>query len=100
MIDLSPQPQDKGSGANTAPSAPRHDPVHRESMDGEGPHSRWHFPQEQIETAIQRLSRWAGPFALLTTLLLMRWWIIGRSEERRAGQECVSKGRYRCTPET
>ncbi|BAI96748.1 hypothetical protein Sj15T_12040 [Sphingobium sp. TA15] len=77
MIDLSPQPQDKGSSANTAPSAPRHDPVHRESMDGEGPHSRWHFPQEQIEAAIQRLSRWAGPFALLTTLLLLGWWIIG-----------------------
>ncbi|GFZ88064.1 hypothetical protein GCM10019071_17080 [Sphingobium fuliginis] len=77
MIDLSPQPQDKGSGAKAAPAAPQHDPVQTNSREDGNPASWWHVPQEQMEGAIQRLSRWAGPFALLATLFLLGWWIIG-----------------------
>ncbi|AMK23663.1 hypothetical protein VVT58_04215 [Sphingobium sp. SJ10-10] len=76
MIDLSPQPQDKSSGTKAAPAVPQHDPVLRENGDGKGARQWWQFSHEGAEAAIQRLSRWAGPIALLLALCLLGWWII------------------------
>ena len=77
MIDLSSKSQEKRRDAKMASAPPQHDPVRGDSVDGDALPSRWHFPHEQMEAAIQRLSRWAGPFALLVTLLLLGWWITG-----------------------
>ncbi|WP_041390310.1 hypothetical protein [Sphingobium chlorophenolicum] len=81
MIDLSPQPQDKGGASKAVPSVPQHDLVRPEQGKAEqgkaqDAQSRWRFPHDEGEAAIQRLSRWAGPLALLLTLCLLGWWII------------------------
>jgi len=76
MIDLSPQPQDKSSGTKAPPSALQHDPVLHDNVDRKGSRPWWQIPHEEAEAAIQRLSRWAGPIALLLTLCLLGWWII------------------------
>ncbi|WP_037446455.1 hypothetical protein [Sphingobium chlorophenolicum] len=76
MIDLSPQPQDKGGASKAAPSVPHHDLVRPEQGKAQDAPSRWRFPHDEAEAAIQRLSRWAGPLALLLTLCLLGWWII------------------------
>ncbi|WP_176595815.1 MULTISPECIES: hypothetical protein [Sphingobium] len=76
MIDLSPQPQDKGNGAKAASATPQHDPVLHDAAEKESGRSWRRFPQEDMEAAIQLLSRWAGPFALIATLVLLGWWII------------------------
>jgi len=74
MIDLSPQPRDKG--ADAAPPPPRHDLVPGRA-DGREKARGWRaFPHEHAEAAVQRLSRWAGPVALLATLLLLGLWLI------------------------
>ncbi|KKW93066.1 MULTISPECIES: hypothetical protein [Sphingobium] len=74
MIDLSPQPRDKGSG--TAHPAPRHDAVDRNGKEDRSSLAWWRHSHIWAETAIQRLSRWAGPVALALTLGLLGWWII------------------------
>lgn len=78
MIDLSPQPHDPGSAADTAHSIPRHDPLPQEQ--GGNRSSARFFSLQRAEGAIQLLSRWAGPAALVLTLvltlLLIGWLII------------------------
>ncbi|UZW55990.1 hypothetical protein NUH86_04140 [Sphingobium sp. JS3065] len=76
MIDLSPQPQDKGGVAKVPPSVARPDPVHPERGKKGNGRVRWNFPHDEAEVAIQRISRWAGPVALLLALCLLGWWII------------------------
>ncbi|WP_022683985.1 hypothetical protein [Sphingobium bisphenolivorans] len=74
MIDLSPHPRDSGGG-ETAPVAPQHDPI---TPDPAHTSSRWsnRFSHERAERAVQLVSRWAGPFALLATLILIGWIVI------------------------
>ncbi|WP_242122694.1 hypothetical protein [Sphingobium sp. Sx8-8] len=75
MIDLSPQPRDKGSGP--APSTtPHHDPLPGQTGSQEKTRSWWYFSHEHAELAVQRFSRWAGPAVLLMTLLLLGLWLI------------------------
>jgi len=76
MIDLSSKSHEQGQDGKKASVAPQHDPVHGESISGEARPSRWHFPHERMEAGIQRISRWAGPLALIATLLLLGWWTI------------------------
>ncbi|WP_313807571.1 hypothetical protein [Sphingobium sp.] len=76
MIDLSPQPQDKGSGSGAAHPAPGSDPVRHEREERKRVGPRWLPTHDVAEGAVRRLSRWAGPVALLATLCLLGWWII------------------------
>ncbi|WP_375195435.1 hypothetical protein [Sphingobium sp.] len=73
MIDLSPHPHDKGS--DTAPP-PRHDLVPGHAERREKKRDWGQFSHEHAEAAVQRLSRWAGPVALLAVLLLLGLWLI------------------------
>ena len=77
MIDLSPQPQDKKSGSADLHPGPRHDPTTApldRKMPGDA--SRWQFPHEGAEAAIQLLSRWAGPAALIVALIAIGWLLL------------------------
>ncbi|HKX35796.1 MAG TPA: hypothetical protein VJM79_03915 [Rhizorhapis sp.] len=78
MIDLSPQPQDKSSGAAELHPGPRHDatPADERMKPGDG-NARWRSAHDRAEAAVQRLSRWAGPAALIIALGMIGWLVLG-----------------------
>lgn len=74
MVDLSPQRHDEGPIPGTPSSL--HGVLNPDGAEGRTLHSTRHFFHERAETFVQRLSRWAGPAALILTLCLIGWWII------------------------
>jgi hypothetical protein len=77
MIDLSPQPHDESSSAAELHSKPRPDPILAAPPETVRPRGSWAFTHDQGEAAIQLLSRWAGPLALLISVILLGWWLLG-----------------------
>ena len=75
MIDLSPQSQDKVSGAAELHPVPRHDAA---PGDRNVRRSPWrHFSHDHAEAGVQLLSRWAGPVVLVAAILFLGWLLIG-----------------------
>lgn len=78
MIDLSPHTHDKTADPVEVGPIPRHDPA-GDRPEGEmagGAFPR-RFTHERAEGAIQLLSRWAGPAALVGALAVIGWLLFG-----------------------
>lgn len=75
MIDLSPDSHDNGPATAELQSRPRHDPLTAASEEAVGS-ERWRYlSHERAESAVQWLSRWAGPAVLAGAVAAIIWWI-------------------------
>ena len=75
MTGLPTEPKEKTGEIATSTVAPRHDPPLRTDMFVSPAPTRTPVHQ-RAERAVQQLSKWAGPVALVGVVALIAWWII------------------------
>ncbi|HEX7741538.1 MAG TPA: hypothetical protein VF442_03740 [Sphingobium sp.] len=76
MVDLSPQPQDKSSGAADFHPSPQHDAVPESKSEKTGRSGVWWLiSHDGAEAGVQLLSRWAGVVALIAALGAIGWFL-------------------------
>lgn len=78
MADPFPPPRDHSLSSQEAPLAPRRDPTPRAIDDAGRPSllERVAFPHSRADATIRFLSRWAGPAALIATLVVGIWLLL------------------------
>lgn len=75
MAGLPTEPQEKAGDSLSPAASPRHDPPTR--MGEYAPPARNRpLAYDRAERAVQHLSKWAGPVALVGVVALIAWWII------------------------